>query len=190
MGAREGDSPSLVTAKPPGLLDDDHVRGEGPLLIVYADLACPRCASVWELVRRSRVRVCARHFPLSAKRPRAPVLHAAAEAVALQERESFWKLWDSLLDDRAHTDDPHLWERVERLGLDVGRFEADRRSDAVAERVKRDFRSGIRAGVTGTPGLFHDGRLLGEPVGAALEQLVARAAAAGSSASADDRGED
>jgi predicted DsbA family dithiol-disulfide isomerase len=43
---------------------------------------------------------------------------------------------------------------VERLGLDLDRFEADRRSDRVAARVRRDFESGIRAGVTGTPATF------------------------------------
>ena len=61
---------------------------------------------------------------------------------------------DSLYADRGHVDDPHLWERAERLGLDLERFEADRRSDAVAARVRRDFESGIRAGVTGTPAIF------------------------------------
>lgn len=61
---------------------------------------------------------------------------------------------DSLYGDRGHVDDPHLWQRAERLGLDLERFEADRRSDAVAARVRRDFESGIRAGVTGTPALF------------------------------------
>ena len=64
---------------------------------------------------------------------------------------------DSLLEDQGHLDDPHLW-RARALGLDLERFEADRRSEAVAERVERDFRSGIRAGVTTTPTLFVDGR--------------------------------
>jgi 2-hydroxychromene-2-carboxylate isomerase len=61
---------------------------------------------------------------------------------------------DSLYADRGHVDDPHLWERVERLGLDLERFEADRRSDAIAARIRRDFESGIRAGITGTPAVF------------------------------------
>jgi predicted DsbA family dithiol-disulfide isomerase len=43
---------------------------------------------------------------------------------------------------------------VERLGLDLDRFEADRRSDAAATRVRRDFESGIRGGVTNTPAIF------------------------------------
>ncbi len=61
---------------------------------------------------------------------------------------------DSLYADRGRVDDPHLWERAERLGLDLGRFETDRRSDEVAARVRRDFESGIRGGVTGTPAIF------------------------------------
>jgi predicted DsbA family dithiol-disulfide isomerase len=47
---------------------------------------------------------------------------------------------------------------VRRLGLDLDRFEADRRSDAVAERVERDFRAGVRAGVMTTPTLFVHGQ--------------------------------
>ena len=61
---------------------------------------------------------------------------------------------DSLYEDRGHIDDPHLWRRAERLELDLDRFEADRRSDVVTARVRRDFESGIRAGVTGTPAIF------------------------------------
>lgn len=65
---------------------------------------------------------------------------------------------DSLYADRGHVDDPHLWERAEGLGLDLDRFEADRRSPEVAERVERDFRSGIRAGVATTPTQFLAGK--------------------------------
>jgi len=61
---------------------------------------------------------------------------------------------DSLYADRGHVDDPHLWQRIERLGLNIKRFETDRRSNTVAARVRRDFESGIRAGVTTTPALF------------------------------------
>jgi 2-hydroxychromene-2-carboxylate isomerase len=62
---------------------------------------------------------------------------------------------DALYADQGHLDDPHLWARAERLGLDLDRFEADRRGDEVAARVDRDFRSGIAAGVMKTPTVFH-----------------------------------
>jgi protein-disulfide isomerase len=89
---------------------------------------------------------------VASKHPRAPALHAAAEAAGRQGR--FFEMVDSLYADRGRVDDPHLWERAERLGLDLERFEADRRSPAVEERVRRDFRSGLRAGVSGTPAVF------------------------------------
>ena len=135
---------------------EDHVRGEGETLIVYADLACPHCAAAWPEIAERPVRLVFRHFPLAGKRPRSPALHAAAEAAGNQGR--FFEMVDSLYADRGRVDDPHLWERAETLGLDLERFDADRRSAAVAKRVRRDFESGVRAGVTGTPALFPDER--------------------------------
>ncbi len=70
---------------------------------------------------------------------------------------------DSLYADRGRVDDPHLWERAERLGLDLERFEADRRSDAVAARVRRDFESGHpRRRRPARPPLFEACTLSGE----------------------------
>ena len=153
----------LTSAPVPEVDATDHVRGpEGaPLLIVYSDFACPFCAVAHERMAGLELRVAYRHFALKAKRPRAPVLAQAAEAAALQG--AFWPMHDSLLADQGRQDDPHLWERAERLGLDVDRFEADRRSAAVAERVKRDVRSGMRAGVAATPTLVVAGALYQGP---------------------------
>ena len=126
------------------------------MVIEYADLECAFCAKASGMLAELRVRRVFRHFPMTSKHPRARRLAEAAEAAALQGR--FWELHDSLYADQGRLDDPHLWERVRALGLDLDRFEADRRSPAVVKRVERDFRSGIRAGVTTTPTLFVDGR--------------------------------
>jgi protein-disulfide isomerase len=125
------------------------------VVIEYADLECPYCAQAHLILKRLPVKRVFRHFPIVSKHPRARVLAAAAEAAALQGR--FWEMHDSLLEDQGHLDDPHLWRRAEELGLDLKRFEADRRSEALADRVERDFRSGIRAGVTTTPTQFLNG---------------------------------
>jgi protein-disulfide isomerase len=137
---------------------DDHVRGDGPEAILYLDLGCPHCAASWARIRDLPLRLVLRHFPVASKHPRAPALHAAAEAAGRQGR--FWEMADSMLTDQGHQDDPHLWERARELGLDLDRFERDRRSDAVAERVRRDFQGGVRAGVTRTPAAFLRGRLV------------------------------
>jgi protein-disulfide isomerase len=90
-----------------------------------------------------------------------PAPHAAGSA-ALQG--AFWPFHDALFADQGRLEDPHLWARAERLGLDVARFDADRRADAVAARVREDFRGGIRAGVVTTPTVFTDGeRHAGRP---------------------------
>ena len=146
----------LSSAAVPPLGPDDHARGDGAELLVYADLGCPECAAAWARIRSLDARIVFRHFPVASKHPRAPALHAAAEAAGAQG--AFFEFVDSLFADRGRVDDPHLWERAEQLGLDLERFEADRRSEPVAERVQRDFRSGIRAGVVGTPALFRNGR--------------------------------
>ena len=127
------------------------MRGDGPLVIEYADLTCPACAAAHARIGLD-VRRVFRHFPLTSRRPRARALAHAAEAAALQDR--FWEFVDSVYADQGRLDDPHLWERCERLGIELERFEADRRSQTVAARVERDFREGIRAGVIGTPATF------------------------------------
>jgi protein-disulfide isomerase len=138
-------------------------------VIEYGDYECPYCARADLLLADLSIRLVFRHFPVVSKHPRARVLAHAAEAAALQG--AFWEMHDSLFGDQGHLDDPHLWARAEALGLDVARFEADRRSDTVAQRVERDFRTGVRAGVVSTPTLFVDGdRFPGVPG----EQLLAR----------------
>jgi protein-disulfide isomerase len=124
------------------------------VLLEYGDYECPYCARLPTLPAK----LVFRHFPVVSKHPRARVLAHAAEAAGLQGK--FWEMHDSLFADQGHLDVPHLWKRAQELGLDLDRFEADRRSEAVAARVERDFRSGIRAGVMRTPTLFVDGRAL------------------------------
>jgi protein-disulfide isomerase len=115
-----------------------------------------------------------RHFPLASKRPRSPALHAAAEAAAMQREEAFWEMVSSLYADQGHQDDPHLWARAEALGLSFERFESDRRSELVARRVRRDFETGVRAGVTGTPSGFVGGERIDGDLAETLATLAGR----------------
>jgi protein-disulfide isomerase len=136
-------------------------------VIEYGDYECPYCAQADAPLTGLPLRRVFRHFPVVSKHPRARVLAHAAEAASLQG--AYWEFHDSLYADQGRLDDPHLWARAERLGLDLDRFDVDRRSEAVAERVERDFRSGLRAGVMTTPTLFVAGRrLAGVPTADAL----------------------
>jgi protein-disulfide isomerase len=143
------------------LRTDDHVRGAtGDVLIVYADFTCPYCALAHvRLTERERAvptRRVFRHMALKAKHPRAQALAAAAEAAALQD--AFWAFHDAVYADQGHIDDPHLWALAQRLGLDLDRFEADRRDPAVIARVEAQTREAVLAGAMTTPTLLRDGK--------------------------------
>jgi protein-disulfide isomerase len=127
------------------------------VVIVYGDYECPYCAAFEAQLRRQVIAVCFRHFPVRSAHPRAYAAACAAEAAALQG--AFWEMHDALFADQARLDDPHLWARAEALGLDVARFDADRRSEAVVGVVKAQFRAGVRAGVVTTPTAFAEGRI-------------------------------
>jgi protein-disulfide isomerase len=142
----------------PSLADEDHLRGEPPIrVILYGDYECPYCAKADSLLVGLGVGYAFRHFPVVSKHPRASVLSCAAEAAGMQA--SYWEMHDLLFADQGHLDIPHLWDRAKRLGLDLERFESDRRSELCDKRVERDFQSGVRGGVVTTPTVVIDGSL-------------------------------
>jgi protein-disulfide isomerase len=165
----------LGSAPLPGLAADEHLRGPdgAPLVIEYADFECPYCAVLSERLCTLPLRRAFRHFPVRSSHPRAWAAACAAEAAARQGR--FWEMHDALFADQARLEDPHLWRRAADLGLDVERFDADRRSAAVLDRVQRDFRAGVRAGVVTTPTLFVQGRpYVGDAIPRVLEEMSCR----------------
>ena len=166
----------LGSAPVPEVGADDHVTGRGGALVVeYGDFECPYCAVLSVALSRAPVRAGA-SFAISPSAHLTPVrwpAACAAEAADVQGR--FWEMHEALFADQGRLEDPHLWERAAALGLDLERFDSDRRGEAARARVQRDFRSGIRAGVVTTPSVFIDGELFaGKAAIAAVEDLGQR----------------
>ena len=139
----------------------DHVRGpeDAPLLVEYGDHECPysrRAFREIEHVERrleGGVRFVFRYFPLTEIHPHAMAAAAAAEAAARQDR--FWEMHGRLFHGQRTLEDEYLRRYARDLGLDVERFDADRASEAVQARIRRDIESGVDSGeVRGTPTLF------------------------------------
>lgn len=147
-------------------LDDevDHVRGPAgaTLIVEYGDYECPYSRQVYRSIERIEaeltdgVRFAFRHFPLTEIHPHALAASRAAEAGALQGR--FWEMHELLFHRQKALGDEDLRRYGTELGLDVGQFDRDRNSQAVIDRIERDFRSGVESGeVRGTPTLFING---------------------------------
>ena len=120
------------------------------MVIEYADLECPYCAKAHLILRELPVKRVFRHFPVTSKHPRARVL-AAGGGGGGEAGQGSGRCTTRSWRTRATWTTRTCGSEATRMGLDLERFEADRRSAEVAERVERDFRSGIRAGVATTP---------------------------------------
>ncbi len=166
-------SDDLRSAPPPPLRAQDHVRGDpdAALVLFYADFTCPRCALAHERLVERGARVAFRHFALRTKHARAIPVACAAEAAA--EQGAFWPFADALYADQGRLDDPHLWQHARALGLDLERFDTDRRADRLFARVREDTRAALAAGATTTPAVFsaRAGAHFGVPDGEWLARL-------------------
>jgi protein-disulfide isomerase len=83
--------------------------------------------------------------------------HAAEAAEAAGEQGGFWPMHETLFANQDALDDESLAEYAAALGLNEMRLIQEVISGAHAERIREDFKSGLRAGVNGTPCFFING---------------------------------
>jgi protein-disulfide isomerase len=152
----------LTSARPPEPGPAEHRRGgpSGEPVVIYADFTCPQCALASLKLRESGVETIFRHMAISSRHRRAVAVAEAVEAAGQQG--FFWEFHDLLFEDQGRLDDPHLWDRCRTLGIDIDRFEQDRRAPAGAERVRGQTAEALRAGATGTPSFLVGGILTDE----------------------------
>lgn len=143
---------------------EDHAEGSPQAqytLVEYGDYECPVCGQLFVTIRQLReqlgeaIRLVFRHYPLAGAHPHAQEAAEAAEAAGAQGR--FWEMHNLLFEHQAALTKKDLHRYSEQLGLDSGRFRRELKDHAYEERVREDFRRGVRNGVYATPGLFING---------------------------------
>jgi protein-disulfide isomerase len=144
--------------------DSDHVQGpaDAPVTLVeYGDFECPYCAAAHVIVKKvqeimaDQLRFVFRHFPLTQIHPHAEPAAEASEAAGAQGQ--FWEMHDVLYENQPMLDSLNLVRFAQELGLDGTRFVRELKQGIYRERVRRDFLSGVRSGVNGTPAFFING---------------------------------
>lgn len=168
--------------------DDDAQIGpsQAPIrLVVFSDFQCPACTSFARTLSRLRRRfedklhIVFKHFPLSSDcnamikanlHPRACEWAYAAEAARRQDK--FWPFHDAMFSSSLGEDDTALVALTEKIGIDLERFDTDRRLQGVQEKVQSDVDLGIRLGIDGTPAVFVSGRRIYDIRLQALEYIV------------------
>jgi protein-disulfide isomerase len=142
----------------------DHISGsaDGSIrLLEYGDYECPFCGEVQPIVKEIQRRLgnnllfAFRNFPLTNIHPHSE--HAAEAAEAAVAQGNFWGMHATLFENQGALEDEDLAEYAVELGLDEKRLIREVTSSVYAPRIREDFKSGVRAGVNGTPTFFING---------------------------------
>jgi protein-disulfide isomerase len=153
-----------MSLKPP-VSERDNMQGSAaaPIeLVEYGDYQCPHCGLAYPIVKAiqkqlgDKLKFVFRNFPLAEEHPNATNAAIATEAAAGQSK--FWEMHDILFGHQSRLDKTSLIKYAEKLGLDVKKFELDFDRQDVQDKVARDFESGVRSGVNGTPTFFINGK--------------------------------
>jgi protein-disulfide isomerase len=153
----------------------DHVSGphSAPIVLVeFGDFQCPYCGAAYPELKAVKEamgdKLCFvfRNFPLTELHPFA--LRAAEFAEAAGSEGKFWQMHDLLFEHQNALDESNLIRYAQRIGLSEATIESAKRGGFLG-KVERDFESGNRSGVDGTPRLFINGqRWEGAAMAAAL----------------------
>jgi protein-disulfide isomerase len=150
-------------------------------LVEYGDYECPFCGAAYAIVKAIQERLgdqlcfVFRNFPLTEAHPHAEDAAEAAEAAGGQGK--FWPMHDMLYENQDALEPEDLVQYARSLRLDLPRFVKELSEHVWAERVREDFRSGVRSGVNGTPTFFingvrHDGGYDMASLLAAIEEAM------------------
>ena len=105
-----------------------------------------------------KVRIVFRQFPLTSIHPQAQ--KAAEASLCAADQDKFWEMHDAMFQDQSNLQIDKLKEKAASLGLDTEVFNGCIDSSKYTEKVAEDLQEGSRAGVTGTPAVFINGRFL------------------------------
>lgn len=100
------------------------------------------------------VKVVFKNMPLGIHKMAKP---AAEAALAAHEQGKFWEYHDQLFGQKKITKES-LTQIATVLELDMAKFEKDMASPKVKGQLQKDLRDAQKAGVTGTPTIFINGR--------------------------------
>ncbi len=139
-----------------------------PVTVVeFADFTCPHCQAEAPHLReaidqfRGRAKLVYRYFPLEGpgherSRP------AAIAAEAAHEQGKFWEMHDLLFAAKGELDDDDIYGYAQKIGLDLPKFKASYQARKGEAQLDTDRALGEKLGISGTPALFINGRMLNE----------------------------
>jgi protein-disulfide isomerase len=115
------------------------------------------------------VKVVFKHYPLTFHKEALP---AALASMAAAEQGKFWEYHDELFINQKSLAKEKYLEIAENLGLDLKKFSLDMMRPSLRQKIEQDVAEAKKAGVTGTPTIFVNGRKLKNRDIAAISKLI------------------
>ena len=147
--------------------DESPIRGAKSArvtIVEFQDFHCPFCERVQPTLAQlmsqygERVKIVYRDFPIDQLHPQARSAHEAARCA--KDQGKFWEYHDVLFAGPKEGNPEKLKAYARETGLDMDRFERCLSERTYRTAVQKDIDDGLRAGVTGTPTFFVNGRQL------------------------------
>ena len=115
------------------------------------------------------VKIIFKHYPLPFHKQALP---AALASMAAGEQGKFWEYHDELfLQQNSLSSDKYL-EIAQNMGLDLKNFSLDMMRPSIRKKIEQDISDAKKAGVTGTPTIFVNGRKLKKRGFGAISKLI------------------
>jgi protein-disulfide isomerase len=115
------------------------------------------------------VKVVFKHYPLSFHKQALP---AALASMAAGEQGRFWEFHDELFLNQSSLSSAKYMEIAQNMGLDLKQFSLDMMRPSIRKKIEQDTDDAKKAGVTGTPAIFVNGRKLKTRSVDALSKLI------------------
>jgi protein-disulfide isomerase len=159
-------------------------NARAPVTIVeFSDFQCPFCLRAAPTLKRLRdtygdkVRVVWKDFPLTQIHPQA--FKAAEAGQCAAEQGKFWEFHDKMFGNQQALQPEFLKQYAKDAGMDAAMFDTCLDSSKYAERVRDSVGAGAALGVSSTPTIFVNGRMLEgaqpyEVFAAAIDEELAR----------------
>jgi protein-disulfide isomerase len=165
---RDYEVKSFVEPQRTAVAADGHPsRGPdgAPVAIVeFADFECPYCGSLHPTLQRiaaeykDQLRIVYLQFPLAGIHSHAE--KASEASLCANEQGMFWPMHDAMFADQAHLNLDDLKQKASRLGINPAQFNKCLDSGKYLSQITEDLTEGMKAGVSGTPAMFINGRFL------------------------------
>ena len=132
-------------------------------LVEFSDFECPACIIAYPLVKEitskyaQDLKFVYRNFPLE-QHPLAMGAATAAEAAGLQGK--FWEMHDLLFQKQGDLNDEVIKQLAKDLQLDMIKFDADKNSQNIKQKIQNDTNDALSLKINSTPTFFLNGQRL------------------------------